>query len=285
MYLEILLATTLTVAGVVLAPIYDALERKIKARLHSRVGPPILQTWYDVLKLLAKELVIPEGGYFTAAIVLTELFLSIALLVSVSFLLFFQSLTMYVLVAVFISALSAATLVKSVTQNNLFSVIGGFREYSVVLSAEPFLILLVLLIGARGVTDLKSLVGLAPVVLTAYVMTARIPFDIAEAEPEIASGIMIELSGPLLAANELSLLTRRYVMAALPAYLFLPWFVANPLLRIGLGLALTLLTWVIFAVVAVLLGRTRAAVMLKGTTAAALALTLLFIIVESVPYG
>lgn len=285
MYPEILLATALAVAGVMLAPIYDSLERKIKARLHSRVGPPILQTWYDVLKLLAKELVIPEGGYFTAAVVLTELFVSIALLVTVSSLLFFQSLTMYVLVAVFISALSAATLVKSVTQNNLFSVIGGFREYSVVLSAEPFLILLVLLIGARGVTGLKSLIGLAPVALTAYVMTARIPFDIAEAEPEIASGIMIELSGPLLAANELSLLTRRYVMASLPAYLFLPWFVANPLLRVGLGLALTLLTWVIFAVVAVLLGRTRAAVMLKGTTAAALALTLLFIIVESVPYG
>ena len=285
MYLEVLLATALVVAGVVLAPIYDSLERKIKARLHSRVGPPILQTWYDVLKLLAKELVIPEGGYFTAAIVLTELFLSIALLVTVSFLLFFQSLTVYVLVAVFISALSAATLVKSVSQNNLFSVIGGFREYSVVLSAEPFLILLVLLIGARGVADLKSLIGLAPVALTAYVMTARIPFDIAEAEPEIASGIMIELSGPLLATNELSLLTRRYVMAALPAYLFLPWFIANPLLKVVLGLALTLLTWVIFAVVAVLLGRTRAAIMLKGTTVAALALTILFIIVESVPYG
>jgi len=271
--------------GVVLAPIYDSLERKIRARLHSRVGPPILQTWYDVLKLLSKELVIPEGGYFIAAIVLTELFLSVALLATVSFLLFFRSLMMYVLVAVFISALSAATLVKSVAQNNLFSVIGGFREYSVVLSAEPFLILLVLLIGARGVTGLKDLIGLAPVVLTAYVMTARIPFDIAEAEPEIASGIMIELSGPLLAANELSLLTRRYVMASLPTYLFLPWLVTDPLLRVGLGLALTLLTWVIFAVVAVLLGRTRAAVVLKGTTVTTLALTLLFIVVESVPYG
>ncbi len=288
MLLEIAVAVALTAAGVGLAPIYDSLERKVRARLHSRVGPPILQTWYDILKLLRKELVIPEGGYFTAAVVLTELGVSVGLLLAASFMLMMPSLTTYVLTAVFLSALSAVTMVKSVSQNNLFSIIGGFREYSIVLSSEPFLIFLILLIGSayvRGCTDLRVLVGLAPLYLTTYVMTARVPFDIAEAEPEIASGIMIELSGPTLAANELSLLIKRYVMAALPTYLILPIFINSVAIKAGVGLAAALITWVIYGVVAVLHGRSRAAVMFKGTSLTALALTTLFIIVELIPYG
>jgi len=288
MLLEAAVAVALAAAGVGLAPIYDSLERKVRARLHSRVGPPILQTWYDILKLLRKELVIPEGGYFATAVVLTELGVSVGLLLAASFTLILPSLTTYVLTAVFLSALSAMTMVKSVSQNNLFSIIGGFREYSIVLSTEPFLILLILLIGSalvRGCAGLKTLVSLAPLYLTTYVMTARIPFDIAEAEPEIASGIMIELSGPTLAANELSLLIKRYVMAALPAYLILPVLTGNLAIKVGVGLAAALVTWVIYGVVAVLHGRTRAAVMLKGTSLAALALTIAFVVVELIPYG
>ena len=38
------------------------IERKVTARIHYRVGPPILQPIYDLFKLLGKENTVPKGG-------------------------------------------------------------------------------------------------------------------------------------------------------------------------------------------------------------------------------
>jgi len=47
--------------AILMAPIFDGLRRKITARLQNRIGPPITQTWYDILKLLRKEIILPEN--------------------------------------------------------------------------------------------------------------------------------------------------------------------------------------------------------------------------------
>ena len=43
--------------GVVLlvAPLFEGVLRKLTARIQSRQGPPLLQAYYDLLKLLGKE--------------------------------------------------------------------------------------------------------------------------------------------------------------------------------------------------------------------------------------
>ena len=38
------------------------IDRKLTARIQYRVGPPLLQPLYDVLKLLGKETLIPVGA-------------------------------------------------------------------------------------------------------------------------------------------------------------------------------------------------------------------------------
>ncbi|HWI60585.1 MAG TPA: NADH-quinone oxidoreductase subunit H, partial [Symbiobacteriaceae bacterium] len=38
-----------------LAPLYAGLTRKLRARLQNRQGPPILQPYFDLFKLLGKE--------------------------------------------------------------------------------------------------------------------------------------------------------------------------------------------------------------------------------------
>ena len=49
----------LVVLAVLVAPLLggliSGLDRKITARVQGRIGPPILQPFYDVLKLLGKE--------------------------------------------------------------------------------------------------------------------------------------------------------------------------------------------------------------------------------------
>ena len=42
--------------------------RKVSALVHHRIGPPVLQTLYDVLKLLGKETLIPDAAQKTVFI-------------------------------------------------------------------------------------------------------------------------------------------------------------------------------------------------------------------------
>ena len=74
-FLIVILAT---VAFAILAPIIGCLlaglERIISARMQGRVGPPILQPYYDVRKLIAKDDVSVsgvDGVYMTCALVFT----------------------------------------------------------------------------------------------------------------------------------------------------------------------------------------------------------------------
>ena len=67
-----------TLAFAVLAPVLGCLlaglDRKISARMQGRVGPPLLQPYYDVRKLLEKDNVSvnsTEGTYVTCALVFT----------------------------------------------------------------------------------------------------------------------------------------------------------------------------------------------------------------------
>ena len=43
------------VAGPFLAGLINGLDRRITARMQGRVGPPLLQPFYDVAKLFCKE--------------------------------------------------------------------------------------------------------------------------------------------------------------------------------------------------------------------------------------
>ena len=65
-----------TIAFAVLAPVVGCLlaglDRKLSARMQGRVGPPILQPYYDVRKLLEKDRAAVnnvEGTYITCALV------------------------------------------------------------------------------------------------------------------------------------------------------------------------------------------------------------------------
>ena len=58
----------------VLGCLLAGLDRKISARMQGRVGPPLLQPYYDVRKLIEKDNVSvnsTEGTYITCALVFT----------------------------------------------------------------------------------------------------------------------------------------------------------------------------------------------------------------------
>jgi len=289
--LYISLQVIYVVLAVLIAPVLDSLERKIKAKIHSRIGPPILQTWYDLRKLFNKELVLSRAALPLVLIVLTMLGLCVLTLLAIPAgipFAFFSGLDIPFLV-VLIASIQGLIIAASVVSDNVYAVIGGFREFAIGIVNEVALITAVILIFvSTGLTSFAMLPEAAirpsyiPVLVllltSAYVASGRIPFDIGEAEPELASGILIELSGPALGTALYSILMKRFVCASLSALaLVLPLVrLLNPLASFAVFTALTTVMWIIHGIIAVLLGRSRVDIAAK-----ALVLTYSILIISS----
>lgn len=271
-----MLYVSLQIAFIILTtlivPILDGIERKIKAKLHSRIGPPILQTWYDIRKLFAKELVLTRTAFPILLVSLVMVGLCILTLLVIpagSSWTFFSSMSLPLLI-VLIASIHSLIIITSIVSDNLYAIIGGFRELTIGIINEIALIIALVLTlinvglgysGSQITTGIKVSYISAVILLaiSSYVASGRIPFDLGEAEPELASGVLIELSGPVLGTVLYSIILKRFIFASITALaLFLPFMrLLNPLLAFILFILLIIAVWIVHAVTAVLLGRSR----------------------------
>lgn len=247
--------------SLVLAPVYDGIERKIKAAIHSRIGPPILQTWYDIIKLFTKEIVIPLGGTWNALITVFEL---VALTSSAVLLMYIASIGLSpegilwaTVFAVLVSVASSLTILRAISQNNIYSVVGGFREFSLVLSAEPFLVMSLFLLASGAGSQISRVFAVATAIVASYVISGRVPYDIAEAEPELSTGINIELSGPLLGLATTSIVFKKFVSASFTSMILVSLAGLSRWLSLAATFLLTPAVWVAQLILSVMLGRSR----------------------------
>lgn len=185
------------------------IDRKLTARLQGRIGPPVLQPFYDVVKLFGKsELVVNRAQtVFAAMFFATTVFATLMFFLRMDLLLVFFVLG----TGVVFLALGAYS-VKSA-----FSFIGGNREVYQLLAYEPILLLAVFSMGymtgsfridAMMHLD-KPLILSIPLALAAMVIVLLIkmqksPFDISTAHTEVISGPLIEYSGKYLAIIKLA---------------------------------------------------------------------------------
>ena len=125
-----------TLAFAVLAPVVGCLlaglDRKISARMQGRVGPPLLQPYYDVRKLIEKDNVSvnsTEGVYVTCALVFTLLAGGI----------FFSGGNL--LMCVFVVTLSGLFfIVAAYSTRSPYAEIGANRETLQVMAYEPMVL-------------------------------------------------------------------------------------------------------------------------------------------------
>ncbi|MGA2735020.1 MAG: complex I subunit 1 family protein [Syntrophobacteraceae bacterium] len=234
----------LVIATIVLAPIAGGLlfgiDRRITARLQGRFGPPILQPFYDIFKLLGKESIAVSNMQFVW--IYAYLILMIASLLC----LVLQS---DFLVLVFLLGFAGVSLVLGgFSTKSPYSHFGANRELLQILAYEPVLLLLAIAIYAQNGTFLISeiisrqqplLQSLWPLFIAVlYVLTIKMrksPFDIStshHAHQEIVKGITTEYSGPFLAIYELA---EWYEIVLVLGIIVLFW--ANPL-WVGLLIAL-----------------------------------------------
>lgn len=188
---------------ILLAPIVGGLiygfERVVRARMQNRQGPPVLQPFYDTLKLVDKQafMINPYHSLLGIAHFVT-------LWIVVAFVILGQNL----LYVIFLHLLSSLFLVLAgFSVRSIYSHIGSNRELLSIIAYEPILILVsvgfFVSLGSFDISIIRDnesqLIGLIGLFL-AYLLVIPVklkksPFDATEAHQEIVGGAEIEFSG------------------------------------------------------------------------------------------
>lgn len=210
--LQIVLAFLAVLAAPFIGALLNGIDRKITSRLQSRVGPPLLQPFYDVLKLMEKEpLILNRFQIMYAYLHLTFMILTIVLL----------ALGQDMLMILFVHAFSTIALVLGgMSVRSPYSRIGSQRQIMQMVAYEPVLVFMVFGIykctgrfdAATAITFGRPLLLPLPLIFAAFFVSILIkmhksPFDVAtshHAHQEIVKGVTLEYSGPFLAIIEIT---------------------------------------------------------------------------------
>lgn len=199
--LSVMASQALLMAVILLAvALLLGIDRKITARLQNRIGPPVVQPFYDLVKLVKKRPMLLNNlqAMFAGA---TLLFQAIALGVVVT--------GGDLLIAFFVSgAGSVCAVMGAFSAASPYAYLGGHRKLLAILAYEPVLFLVILAIGLRRsfiVAEIdEGLLGLYPAAVLVMVpvlviLMEKSPYDIPNAHQEIMTGPYAEYSGPYLA--------------------------------------------------------------------------------------
>ena len=248
-----------------LAPLLTGLVRRIKARLLRRRGPPLLQPYRDLARLLLKEVVIAENAswLFRAApyLIFAATWVAAALVPTfASGLMFSWSADLIAITALLGSARFFLAL-AGMDVGTSFGGIGSSREVMIATFAEPAMLMIVFTLALiAGSTELSSVaafmqspqvglrvsLGLAMVamIMVAIAENGRIPIDNPATHLELTmvhEAMVLEYSGRHLAMIELSAMLKLLLYVSLIACVFTPWGMAptgSDLASYGFGILL-----------------------------------------------
>ena len=204
-------------AYIIFAPILGGLtsgiDRKITARMQGRQGPPVLQPFYDVIKLLKKETVVVNH---------VQIFYLITFLVFVIFTgcLFFGGFDL-LLVFFALTTANLFLILAATSSHSPYANMGANREMMQMLAYEPMVLLTAvgfyLATGTFKVREIIASDSVPAVVLLpgvfigfVFILTIKLrkhPFDLAtshHAHQEMVKGITTEFSGEMFAIVEIS---------------------------------------------------------------------------------
>lgn len=243
-------------------------DRKLTAAVQFRKGPPVLQPFYDFFKLLlVKETILPARGSkvtFLLAPAFAVFGTSIAaVLILMPLLGMNTGFEGDILVIFYLLTIpSLSYIIGAMASGNPLASVGASREMKLILSYElSFFLVIAAIIYKSGMSTslydilytqqigsahIGSISGVLLFLACVFCVQAKlglVPFDMGEAETEIAEGAFIEYSGSAFALVKLS---KYMLFFTLPALIIL-FFMA------GFGFEGIQILWTVLKLVAVVL--------------------------------
>ena len=250
-----------------LAPLLTGFIRKLKAQLLRRQGPPLLQPYRDLIRLMRKEVVLADSASWLFRVIPYIIFAGTWVAASLvptfgSGLLFSWSADLIAIIALLGSARFFLAL-AGMDVGTAFGGIGSSREVMIASLAEPAILITVFAVAMiagstqlstiaefmeSGAVGLRVSLGLALValIIVAIAENGRIPVDNPATHLELTmvhEAMVLEYSGRHLALIDLSSQLKLLLYVSLIACMFMPWGAAEP--HAGdLALAIGALTYV-----------------------------------------
>ncbi len=264
----------------------SGIDRKLVAKMQKRVGPPVLQPFYDFFKLCGKETIVPAAASKTvflmaplvglAALVVLQLFIPIFQFTA------FSGMADIIVILYLLLIPALAQILGGAASGSPYAGVGLSREMVTIISCELPLVLVLLAVAktvgsatgeglsfsfasiaayqaANGSLILRLSMIPAAIAMLMVIPgeTGNHPFDAAEAETEICEGMLAEYSGAPLGIFKLSHAIKMLTLTSLFVALFLGGIgsgIAQLVALMGLtGPAANGLTVLLGAIVTVLL--------------------------------
>ena len=236
---------------IIMGLLISGIDRKIVARMQRRRGPKIIQPFYDIVKLIGKDTIVPRNASSRLFIIAPIIALVSICIVPILFPIYnhvtlFEGTADIVVIIYLLIIPSVAMIVGGIASGSPFASIGISREVVSMIAYELPLITSVLavckkagMISGEGViyslSKIASVqeangsfifsISLLPAAIAfLMILPAKIgssPFDVAEAETELCEGPLVEYSGLQLGLFKLTHKIKAYVITALFVVLFL----------------------------------------------------------------
>lgn len=244
-----------------LTPLFTGISRQIRAKMHSRQGPGIMQDYRDIIKLLKRQSVAPRDSGFIFRVMPyvllgSMLLLAMALPVVTTTSLFSGAGDLIIILYIFALFRFFFSL-SGLDTGSPFAGIGASRELTLGVLVEPILFLgllvVALIAGSTNIGSISAVMSQGWVSPTAtllamlacgfatFIEMGKIPFDVAEAEQELQEGPLTEYSGSGLALVKWGIGLKQVVVAVLFLSIFFPFGSVSVLTAGSLLLALVLM--------------------------------------------
>ncbi len=232
-----------------LAPLLLGFTRKVKARLLRRRGPPVLQPYRDLLKLIRKEALLAENASWLFRsgpyMIFAATWVAAALVPTFATGLIFSWVGDLIAIIALIGSARFFLALTGMDIGTSFGGIGSSREMLFASLAEPAMIMIVFTVAlVAGSTQLSFIasymqdnvslraslgMALIALIIVAVAENARIPVDNPATHLELTmvhEAMVLEYSGRHLAMIELAAAVKLLLYVSLIACMFVPWGLA-----------------------------------------------------------
>lgn len=226
------------------APLFSGFSRVMRAWMHNRRGPGVLQEYRDIAKLLKRQSVAPAASgpafrsmpyLFTGGLLVITTALPVVTLASPM-----GAAGDLITVIYLFAVVRFVFAIAGLDTGSTFTGLGASRETVLGVLVEPILLLglwvAALVAGSTSLGAITArvlhwpgsssltliLAGLACAFAT-YIEMGKLPFDMAEAEQELQEGPLTEYSGAALGVLKIGISLKQLVVLQLFLGLFFPF--------------------------------------------------------------